>query len=147
QVEIVPLGADIARGWGKRQTVAADFLFDDPVLPGSLRIGPDLANVGLRWPENWQLNHLYAPKSEIKDSPMPPYRFLFERRTIERQPSSDALQLPPEFAPPTGFEIVPKPEAKALVAYLQSLRADTPLFEAPLTPPPAPVVSTNAPQK
>jgi len=40
---------------------------------------------------------------------------------------------------------VPKPEATALVAYLQSLRADAPLFEAPLTPPLGAVTTTNAP--
>src|SRR5437868_13621241 len=42
------LGADNARGWGARQTVAQDYLGDSPVLLGSQRIGPDLANIGLR---------------------------------------------------------------------------------------------------
>ena len=53
-----------------------------------------------------------------------------------------------EFAPAEGYEIVPKPEAKALAAYLVSLRSDTPLYEAPLTPPPAAEsAATNAPAK
>jgi cbb3-type cytochrome oxidase cytochrome c subunit len=133
-VRVVPVGADIARGWGKRRTVAQDYLYDDTVMLGSLRVGPDLANAGVRLPDaNWQLRHLYAPRSEVKGSVMPPYRYLFEQRTMGRQPSPEALPLPPEWAPPPGFEIVPKPEAKALVAYLLSLRAETPLFEAPLT--------------
>jgi cbb3-type cytochrome oxidase cytochrome c subunit len=147
EMHLVPTGIDIERGWGKRRTVSQDFLFDSPVMPGSQRVGPDLANVGLRMPDvNWQLMHLYAPRSQVKDSPMPRYQFLFEKRKIGREPSLDALQnLPKEFAPADGYEIVPKPEAKALVAYLMSLRSDTPLYEAPLTPPPAKPAATNAP--
>ena len=34
QLWIVPVGPDIARGWGRRRTVAEDFLFDSPVMPG-----------------------------------------------------------------------------------------------------------------
>jgi cbb3-type cytochrome oxidase cytochrome c subunit len=147
EMHLVPIGIDIERGWGKRRTVAQDFLFDSPVMLGSQRVGPDLANVGLRLPDlNWQLMHLYAPRSQANGSSMPRYQFLFEKRKIGSEPSSDALQqLPKEFAPPEGYEIVPKPEAKALVAYLMSLQADTPLYEAPLTPPPAKPAATNAP--
>ena len=47
-LEIVPVGPDIARGWGKRRSVAEDFLYDYPVMLGSQRIGPDLAGVGAR---------------------------------------------------------------------------------------------------
>jgi cytochrome c oxidase cbb3-type subunit 2 len=131
---IRPVGPDIERGWGKRRSVAEDFLYDSPVLLGSERIGPDLANIGLRQPDpNWHLRHLYAPASQVKESKMPPFRFLFDRRRIERTPSPDALDLPSELAPPPGYEIVPKIEAKALVAYVTSLRADAPLFDAPLT--------------
>ena len=47
-----------------------------------------------------------------------------------------------------GYEIVPTTEARALVAYLLSLRAETPLFDAPLTAPAAaPGPATNAPAK
>jgi cbb3-type cytochrome oxidase cytochrome c subunit len=141
---IRPVGPDIDRGWGKRRTVAEDFLFDSPVMLGSQQIGPDLANIGSRQPDpNWQLRHLYAPKSEIKDSPMPPYPFLFERRRIERTRSPEALDLPPAFAPPSGYEIVPTREAKALAAYLTSLRADAPLFPVPMTVASAPAPSTT----
>jgi cbb3-type cytochrome oxidase cytochrome c subunit len=146
EVLVSAVGPDIARGWGLRRTVALDYLTDDPVQPGSRRIGPDLANVGLRLPDaQWHLRHLYAPRSEVKDSTMPPYRFLFETRKIGARPSPDALHLPPEFAPPAGYEVVPKPEAVALVAYLLSLRADAPLFEMPVMTLPAPAPATNAP--
>jgi cbb3-type cytochrome oxidase cytochrome c subunit len=135
KIQIQALGPDIARHWGLRGNVALDYVFDNPVMLGSQRIGPDLANVGLRLPDaNWHLRHLYAPDLDVKGSPMPPYRYLFEQRRIEWYPSPDALQLPPELAPPAGFEIVPRPEARALVAYLQSLKSDAPLIEMPVTP-------------
>ena len=145
QVWIVPTGPDIARGWGKRRTVAEDLLFDYPVMLGSQRIGPDLADVGARLPDpNFHLLHLYAPRLNVKDSTMPPYRFLFEKRRIERSRSPEALALPPELAPEPGYEIVPTPRAKALVAYLLSLRSDEPLYVAPLTVAAA-APETNAP--
>jgi cytochrome c oxidase cbb3-type subunit 2 len=145
-VWIVPVGPDIPR-WGIRRTVAEDFLFDYPVMLGSQRVGPDLANVGLRWSDpKWHLRHLYAPRAEAKDSTMPPYRFLFEKRRIETKRSPDALDLPPALAPEPGYEILPKPEANALVAYLLSLRANEPLFTAPVSVAAAPVTAdTNAP--
>lgn len=145
---IRPTGPDITRGWGNRRSVAADYIYDYPVMLGSQRVGPDLANVGVRLPDaNWQLIHLYAPRAGVKDSPMPPFPFLFEKQKIGREPSPDALQLPKEFAPPAGYEVVPTAKAKALVAYLLSLRAETPVFEAPVTPPPVSVAKTNAPAK
>jgi cytochrome c oxidase cbb3-type subunit 2 len=124
--------------------VAEDFLFDYPVMPGSQRVGPDLANVGLRQPDaTWQLRHLYAPRSEVKGSTMPPYRFLFEKKRLEHGRSSDALAFPPDLAPESGYEILPKPEAVALVAYLASLRANEPLFVAPLSVAEPIATSTN----
>ncbi len=150
-VEIVPIGPDIPR-WGARRSVAQDYIFDNPVLLGSQRVGPDLANIGARSPDaNWHLRHLYAPQSDVKGSAMPAYKFLFEQRKISGGPSPDALVLTGDFAPKAGYEIVPKPEAKALVAYLLSLHAGAPLFEAPMSvaaaPAPAPAAATNSPAK
>lgn len=145
QVRPATLGSDLARGWGVRRSVAADYLYEQPALTGNLRIGPDLANVGMRLPSiEWHLLHLYDPRATMeagRKSVMPPYPFLFETRKVGRQPSRDALKLPAELAPAAGWEVVPKPEAKALAAYLVSLRNDAALFEAPLPQPP----STNAP--
>src|SRR5690348_2702907 len=107
QVKIIPTGPDIARGWGKRRSVAEDFLYDQPVMLGSQRIGPDLADVGSRLPiAQWHLLHLYNPRVVESNSVMPPYRFLFEKRKIGREPSPDALKLAGEFAPEPGYEIV-----------------------------------------
>ena len=62
---------------------------------------------------------------------MPAYPFLFENRRVSASASPNALRLTGNDLPLPGFEVVPKPEAVALVNYLLSLRADTPLFEAP----------------
>ncbi len=134
ETRITATGSDITRGWGVRQSVAADFLYDVPVQLGNLRAGPDLANIGGRMADaNWHLQHLYAP-GIVKNSAMPSYKFLFEVRKVGSAPSANALNLPKEFAPADGYEVVPKPEAKQLVAYLLSLRANVPLYEAPFTP-------------
>ena len=159
QFLIVPVGPDIARGWGKRRNVAEDYLFDSPALLGAVRIGPDLANIGARQPDiNWHLRHLYAPKSEVKGSTMPSYPYLFEKRKLGRERSPEALALPGELAEKLkGYEIVPTAEGKALAAYLVSLRSDAPLFISPISvasappaagttnAPPAPSAPTNAP--
>jgi cbb3-type cytochrome oxidase cytochrome c subunit len=134
EIHILATGPDIARGWGMRQSVAEDYLYDLPVQLGSLRAGPDLSNVGARGDFNSQLIHLYAPQSTVKGSTMPPFRYLFVVRKIGDAPAPDALQFPKEFAPADGYEIVPTPEAKQLAAYLLSLRANAPLYSAPISP-------------
>jgi cytochrome c oxidase cbb3-type subunit 2 len=139
-------GTDLERGWGTRRTVARDYIFERTPYLGSMRLGPDLANVGSsKWrnePEDenskyrpakrdaaWHLLHLYAPRTVIKESNMPPYRYLFETRKISGQRSADALDLTGADAPKPGYEVVPKPEAKDLVRYLLSLDKTHPLKE------------------
>jgi cytochrome c oxidase cbb3-type subunit 2 len=136
---------DIERGWGVRRTVARDYLFENPPVLGGRRIGPDLANAGAKsWrnePEgdtarpvkrdaSWHYLHLYHPTAFVRSSNMPSYKALFDLRKITGSPSLDALSLPAEMAPPAGFEVVPKAEAKSLVAYLLSLDRSHPLKEA-----------------
>jgi cytochrome c oxidase cbb3-type subunit II len=140
ETHIEPVGADIARGWGMRHGVAEDFLWDDPIQLGSVRVGPDLANVGMRYDVNWELLHLYSPQNVVKDSMMPPFHFLFVTQKIGAVPSPDALPLTGSAAPPAGYEVVPTEDAKNLAAYLASLRSDVPLHDAPystLAPPKA----------
>ena len=119
---------DIARGWGDRRTVALDYIYGQPVRLGTLRIGPDLTNIGARRPNaDWHYLHLYNSRTVMPGSVMPPFRFLFETRKISGQRSSDALFLTGKDAPPDGFEVVPTPEARALVGYLLSLDKSHPL--------------------
>lgn len=128
--------SDVPR-WGKRFTVARDYLRDNPVLLGSQRIGPDLTNIGARQPDAaWHLNHFYNPRSVFSESapksPMPQYKFLFVEQKIKGEGSPNALQLPKQFAPKEGYEVVPKHEVLALAAYMQSLHTETSLYESPL---------------
>jgi cytochrome c oxidase cbb3-type subunit 2 len=135
-------GSDLPK-FGKRRSVAADFLYESPSMPGLVRIGPDLASVGERLSdETWHLLHLYNPKTVAPKSIMPGYPFLFTTRKSSGIRSTNALNLPAQFLPGSDFEVIPKPEAKALVAYLQSLRTDVSLREAPI-----PLPKTNSPAK
>jgi cytochrome c oxidase cbb3-type subunit 2 len=130
QIRMEGFGADILRNWGQRRTVARDYLNDKPVMLGTSRTGPDLVNIGVRQTSaEWHTTHLYNPRIPSKGSIMPPFPFLFEQRKTGPQPSPDALKLSGEFAPPPGYEIVPRPEAKALIQYLLSLQANAPLPE------------------
>ncbi len=79
--------------WGPRRALDRT---ERPPTPGNRRIGPDLANVGLRRSELWQGIHLRDPRAFSPRSRMPPYAHLFA-------PGSDA--------------------GPALVAYLGSLGA------------------------
>jgi cytochrome c oxidase cbb3-type subunit 2 len=132
QVRGEEAGSDIARGWGARRTVARDYIHEKPVMLGTMRTGPDLANVGVRLNDvDWHYRHLYNPQSIYPNSVMPPFKWLFEKRKIQGQPSAERLRFTGEFAPPEGYEIVPTQEARALVAYLLSLNRSYPLPEAP----------------
>jgi len=117
ETHIIPVGADISRHWGLRHSVAEDFLWDNPVQLGTIRVGPDLANEGLRHDESWELAHLYNPRSNVQNSIMPSYKSLFI----------------------TGN--TPSEDAKNLVAYLLSLRADVSLHDAPFTTAAAPAAA------
>lgn len=124
QVRRPGFGTDDLRGWGERQSVPRDYVQQERLLLGTMRTGPDLMNVGAR-PLNadWHYKHLLDPQLTSPGSIMPPFRFLFETRKIIGQPSPKAIQgLPPIYAAPAGFEVVPTHRAEALVAYLLSLK-------------------------
>lgn len=125
--------SDQERGWGARRTVAGDYRNDKLGLFGTMRTGPDLANVGSRNPSaQWHYLHLYDPQLTSKGSTMPPHSFLFERRKAGATPSPGAIPLG------DGDEIVPSPEAHALVTYLLSLKHDIGEPPEAFEPPPKP---------
>jgi len=142
QVRPRELGPDLARGWGIRRSVAHDYIYAQTVMLGAQRVGPDLANAGLRMDAAAVLARLWDARAVEPKSLMPPYKYLFDVRKIGRTPSPDALAVGRGFAAPQGYEIVPRPAARALAAYVASLRQEPYLFEAP--PPPGPT-GTNAP--
>jgi cytochrome c oxidase cbb3-type subunit 2 len=114
--------------------VARDYLRTQPVFLGTMRTGPDLANVGIRRTDTaWLHRHLYDPRSVTEWSVMPSYRFLYKVRQIQGQRSDDALQgLAGPHAPAASYEVIPTDDANALVAYILSLKRNYPLPEAPL---------------
>lgn len=143
QVSGKGLRADYERGWGRRRTVARDYIRQERVLLGTNRVGPDLSNFGDRvlgtdqpTEEAMQAvvqglhQHLYRPQIVNAESNMPPYPFLYQKREIKNAPSPKALQLPADYAPQEGYEMVPTSRAEALVAYLLSLKLDYELPEA-----------------
>jgi cytochrome c oxidase cbb3-type subunit II len=154
-------GSDIGRGWGPRRTVARDYIFENPPLLGSTRLGPDLTNVGTKAWRNepaddfvakppkrdraWHLLHLYNPRVHVAESVMPPFRYLFKEVKRGANPAEDAL---PIAASKPGYEIVPTAEAVQLVDYLLSLDRTSPLPEAGAAKPavaPAPAAAAAAP--
>lgn len=141
QFKLQPVASDwpdMQNGVALRQSVSRDFLFDAHAMPGVMRIGPDLSNVGGRlMDDNAAYAHLYNPQSTGKSSHMPPYRYLFHRKEIvegEALPSA-AITVTKESNKQSvepGYAVTPTAKAKALLAFLKSLRTDSALPEAPL---------------
>jgi cytochrome c oxidase cbb3-type subunit 2 len=128
QVRHEGFGADIERKWGQRGSYARDYIREKTVFIGQSRLGPDLRNTGSTElhpyaDEEYFYKLLYAPQSVASDTNMPSYGFLFETHpTTDRQTSYQALKLRGKYAPAAGYEVVPTARARALVAYLQSLK-------------------------
>jgi len=57
-------------------SLAAESMYDHPFQWGSKRTGPDLARVGARYSDEWQVQHLKDPRSLVPESVMPGYPFL-----------------------------------------------------------------------
>jgi cytochrome c oxidase cbb3-type subunit 2 len=57
-------------------SLAAESMYDHPFQWGSKRTGPDLARVGGRYSDEWQVQHLIDPRSLVPTSIMPGYPHL-----------------------------------------------------------------------
>ena len=137
QVRPATSGSDIARGWGTakneqadkpaeitRRTYPRDYIWQGQVFLGTSRAGADLSNIAYRFPDAASLyRYLYDPYVLDPHTSMPAYRFLFTTRKITGgAPSADAIVFADPAVTPPGTEIVPTPDAQALVAYLLSLK-------------------------
>jgi cytochrome c oxidase cbb3-type subunit II len=60
-------------------SLAAESMYDHPFQWGSKRTGPDLARIGGKYSDEWQLAHLNDPRALVPDSIMPAYPHLAER--------------------------------------------------------------------
>ena len=134
QVRRVETGFDVERGWGKRPSVPRDYVLQDHVLLGNSRIGPDLANLGLReYSDEWLHQHLFEPQSIIPSSLCPPSPYLYQE--IDEPVPSDI-----EITGADGDDVRnvrPSIRANRLVSYLQSLKQDYELPEVAFVEQPA----------
>ena len=127
QVRRVEAGFDVERGWGKRPSAPRDYVLQQHVLLGNSRIGPDLANVGLReHSDNWLHQHLFEPQSIFPSSLCPPSPFLYQQ--IDEPVKSDIEIVSNENADGNRF-VRPTVRANRLVSYLQELKQDYELPE------------------
>jgi cytochrome c oxidase cbb3-type subunit II len=113
-------------------SLASESMYDHPFQWGSKRTGPDLARVGGKYSDEWQRQHLIAPRSVVPESVMPNYPWLAENAVdadgIEAR--MEAMRMMP------GIGKVPyrdsdiegaaekvrgKTEMDAMIAYLQVL--------------------------
>lgn len=120
--------------FGSRPGMAADYANigrtsiwqNTATLMGTERTGPDLTDVGNRQAsKDWNLMHLYQPRSVVKQSIMPSYKWLFE---MKQNPSKNdvVVSMPAEYLNGQTGKLVAKKEALQLVAYILSLK-QTPL--------------------
>lgn len=132
QVRPEGYGADIERGWGQRRSVPRDYVLQNPPYLGTMRTGPDLANIGVRQTsEQWHYTHLYDPQITSPGSVMPPFGFLFSTHKDVEPKSIPGI---PVFKLPESYDyrptwIVPNEQAMQLVAYLATLRQEHSLEE------------------
>jgi cytochrome c oxidase cbb3-type subunit 2 len=120
QVRRPDFGSDQARGWGDRQSVARDYIFQARPQLGASRFGPDLTNLAARKPSAPDAEDLMKLLYEGQAT-HPAYRFLFKTEPIVGERSDRALNLTGSAAPRAGYQVVPTARAQALVAYLLSL--------------------------
>jgi cytochrome c oxidase cbb3-type subunit II len=102
-------------------------------LMGTERTGPDLTDVGNRQSSrDWNLMHLFQPRSVVPQSIMPSYQWLFE---MKDHPSKTdvVVTIPAAFLNGASGKVVATQKALQLVAYIQSLK-QTPLPVGSKTP-------------
>lgn len=92
------------RRWGP-VSQAGEYVFDQPHLLSTRRIGPDLTRVGLKYGDGWHAAHHWNPRDVVPDSIMPRFPWLFEPAKGGGPPKLNG-------------------DGWALVAYLQKLGTD-----------------------
>ncbi|MFO0822590.1 MAG: cbb3-type cytochrome c oxidase subunit II [Gemmataceae bacterium] len=111
-------GSDIKRGWGLRRTVSRDYIYDRPTLLGTMRTGPDLANVGSRYSEAWQHTHTFNPRTLNDWSIMPSFAFLYRKEKVVGERSEKSLKLGREWTVDPGYRW--RPSSREWDAILQT---------------------------
>lgn len=149
--QVRPLAEDKVFG---RPSAPGDFVYQTPELLGSERTGPDLTDIGTRQPSKiWQYIHLYNPRAVVPESIMPSFSWLFN--VVAKAPAGvTPVPVPAAYAPAKGV-VIPSQKARALLAYLLSLKqaplpqaegAAVPTSAAAALTPPAQSAASNAAQ-
>jgi cytochrome c oxidase cbb3-type subunit II len=109
-------------------SLAVESKYDHPFQWGSKRTGPDLARVGGKYSNEWQVQHLKAPRSLVPESVMPNYAFLADAQIDDSITEKKMRALHMVGVPYTDDDfktavsvVQGKTEMDALIAYLQVL--------------------------
>ncbi len=81
---------------------AGEYVYDQPHLLSTRRIGPDLSRVGRKYADSWHAAHHWDPRNVVPDSIMPRFPWLFKETDGKGTPEYNE-------------------DGQALVAYLQRL--------------------------
>ena len=87
--------------WGP-VSQAGEYVYDQPQLLSTRRIGPDLTRVGRKYGDDWQTAHHWNPRDVVPDSIMPRFPWLYKNTSGKNTPELNE-------------------DGLALVAYLQKL--------------------------
>jgi cytochrome c oxidase cbb3-type subunit 2 len=139
------LASDVERyGYGGTYSKSGEFVYDRPHLWGSRRTGPDLARVGLKYPDPkgaWHRKHMDNPQSVVPASNMPAYKFLnAPLSTMYSERKMKLLGFP--YTQADLDELKGKTEMDAIIAYMRKLGTDIPVKKAEAAVQ-APVVQNN----
>ncbi len=127
------LASDVERyGYGGSYSKSGEFVYDRPHLWGSRRTGPDLAHIGLKYPDPkgaWHKKHMENPQSVVPASNMPSYAFLNKPLdTTYSERKMKLLDFP--YTQADLDDLKGKTEMDAIIAYLRKLGTDIPVKKA-----------------
>jgi cbb3-type cytochrome c oxidase subunit I len=111
---IRPVTGETSR-WGPLSQ-AGEYVYDQPHLLSTRRIGPDLFRVGRKYSDGWHAAHHWNPRQIVPDSIMPRFPWLFKPVHGDETPRLND-------------------DGKALVAYLQKLGTNIGDWRETFTPP------------
>lgn len=128
---------DVKRyGYGGGYSKSGEFVYDRPFLWGSRRTGPDLARVGLKFPDpagTWHRKHMENPQAVVPASNMPAYAFL--NRPLDTTYSERKMKLLKfPYTQADLDELKGKSEMDAIIAYMRKLGSDIPVKKASVDP-------------
>jgi cytochrome c oxidase cbb3-type subunit 2 len=93
-------------------SLAVESKYDHPMLWGSKRTGPDLARIGGKYSDAWQVAHLINPRDVMPESVMPKYGWL-ERDTLRIDDLGEHLWAQREVGVPYTQEMIDNATADA----------------------------------